>query len=288
VFRGRDAVSAGLLTRSQLRGRAWRRLFQGVYVDSSVPISYVQRCAVARAFCLPAGAVIAGRSAAAMYGAGLDDPVDAVEVLVPCGIRLVPYTGLILHQGDVLTSERRQIRGMAVTSPERTGWDLACWLAPVEAVVFVDRMLARGITIPTALGRYLDRRRVEVPPPRGLRRFTELLALADGGSESPQESRLRARLVLAGLPRPHTQFTVVDRTGRFVARVDLAWPDVKVAVEYDGLWHVGSKQQIHHDRQRLNALVGAGWTVLHVTSARLRDDLEGVVSEIRSAIRRAR
>jgi very-short-patch-repair endonuclease len=90
--------------------------------------------------------------------------------------------------------------------------------------------------------------------------------------------------VLAGLPHPQAQFEVrVD--GRFVARVDLAWPDRKVAVEYDGVWHADSAQ-VHRDRRRLNQLVSAGWTVLHVTSVRMHEDFPAVVAEIRAALAR--
>lgn len=105
----------------------------------------------------------------------------------------------------------------------------------------------------------------------------------DPGAESPQESRLRVRIVVAGLPPPVTQY-VVERDGRFVARVDLAWPEYRVAVEYDGVWHAES-DQIHRDRRRLNRLLGSDWIVLHVTARRLRDDLEGFLAELRAALR---
>ncbi len=90
------------------------------------------------------------------------------------------------------------------------------------------------------------------------------------GRRVAQESRLRVRLVLAGLPRPVVQY-VIERNGAFLARVDLAWPQQRVAVEYDGLWHA-AEEQIHYDRRRLNKLLGADWLVLHVTAKRLRDD----------------
>jgi very-short-patch-repair endonuclease len=107
--------------------------------------------------------------------------------------------------------------------------------------------------------------------------------LVDPGAESVQESRLRVRLVLAGLPRPVTQF-VVERDGRFVARLDLAWPDLRVAVEYDGLWH-GDPEQFHRDRRRLNRLLGEDWIVLHVTARRFREDFGGFLAELHHALR---
>ena len=61
----------------------------------------------------------------------------------------------------------------------------------------------------------------------------------------------------------------VRHDGRVVARVDFAWPDKKVALEYDGLWHA-EPGQFAKDRDRLNELRAAGWTVVFVTAVHLR------------------
>jgi hypothetical protein len=285
VFRARSVIAAGLLSQRQLQSKAWRRLFQGVYADASVPVTYIVRCAVAVVFVLPREAVLAGRSAVTIHGVGLDDP-DDVEVLVPLATPTVPRIGVVFHQGTIADGEWGRVRGLAVTDPVRTCWDLARWLPAVEAVVWIDRMLGSGKVTRAELGSYLQLRISEMPHPRGLRRFARVLPLVDGGAASPQESRLRTRLVLAGLPRPQVQFVILDRDGQFVARVDLAWDEYQLAVEYDGLWHVGSAQRMHDDRKRLNAVVGLGWTVLHVTAARLRDDFDGVLREVRGAMGR--
>jgi very-short-patch-repair endonuclease len=69
----------------------------------------------------------------------------------------------------------------------------------------------------------------------------------------------------AGLPAPSAQYRVFDERG-FVARVDFAFPDIKLAVEYDGAWH-GLPGELGRDRRRLNQLAAAGWRVLFVTAA---------------------
>ena len=56
-----------------------------------------------------------------------------------------------------------------------------------------------------------------------------------------------------------------------------------MAVEYDGHWHAET-DQLHQDRRRLNKLVLAGWTVLHVTSRRLYNDFPAVIGEVKSAL----
>lgn len=169
-----------------------------------------------------------------------------------------------------------------VTTAVRTCWDLACWLDVVDAVTLIDSLLHVGAAGLTDLEAYLAEHRGE----RGWRKFAEAVSLADAGAESPPESRLRVRLVRAGLPRPVTQH-VISRTGRFIARVDLAWPELKVAIEYDGLWH-HDPDQFHRDRQRLNQILGDEWIVLHVTSRRMRRDFEGLLAEIRSVLRARR
>ena len=59
--------------------------------------------------------------------------------------------------------------------------------------------------------------------------------------------------------------------GRFLGRVDFAWPEHRVVLEYDGFWHAENRQFLR-DRRRLNGLVSDGWTVLHATAADLEDD----------------
>jgi hypothetical protein len=279
IFVGSGAVRAGLLTKKSLRSKAWRRLFHDTYADSSLPHTHELRCVAAYTYFLPAGGAIAGRSAAQMLGFGLAVATDSVELLVRKGDDFGPVKGLKLHRGDLDDEEVRLIRGVRVTGASRTCWDLAQWLTATEAVVLIDRVLALGTVTRGDLEKYLAARQGQ----RGWRRMQRVLSLVDARAESPQESRLRARLVLAGLPPPEVQFRVFDE-GRFVARVDLAWPQWRIAVEYDGLWHVGSRGQMRHDRDRLNALFKAKWHVIHVTADSMRDRFDAIVAEVRSAI----
>ncbi|MGN6721112.1 MAG: DUF559 domain-containing protein [Marmoricola sp.] len=59
-------------------------------------------------------------------------------------------------------------------------------------------------------------------------------------------------------------------------RLDLAYPDHKVAVEYDGEeFHRRTQAQLEHDIQRRRWLRGHGWTVIVVT----KDDLRSQANE---------
>lgn len=280
VFRGQDAIKAGLATPESLRGSGWHRLFRGIYADATVEVTHRLRCVAAAAFLLPPSGVFAGRSALTLIGPGLASEADPVEVLVPPEERFGPVNGVRIHTGTVPANRIRRSGTLRLTNPLQTCWHLTQWLDVVEAVVLLDRALAAGVVIePELLKLSADQR-----GGRGSRRFDRAVSLADPAAESPPESRLRVRLLLAGLPRPEVNYRVFGDRG-FVARVDLAWPGLRIAVEYDGLWHVGSAARMHQDRGRLNRLVSEGWLVLHVTSYRLRNDFDGVVAEIWAAIR---
>ncbi|HEY6424938.1 MAG TPA: hypothetical protein VIY28_17205, partial [Pseudonocardiaceae bacterium] len=103
---------------------------------------------------------------------------------------------------------------------------------------------------------------------RGIVQARRALELADSRAESHPESQMRVHLVLGGL-HPEVQYCICHR-GRVVGRADLAFPERRLAVEYDGAWH-GAPLQVGRDRDRLNRLHAAGWDVAFVTAQHLRE-----------------
>ncbi|MGY1915680.1 hypothetical protein [Blastococcus sp. SYSU DS0973] len=162
-----------------------------------------------------------------------------------------------LHPDDV--TERH---GAPATTPLRTALDVARIRPPDEAVVALDRFLRPGLVSLNEVR--IAAQRVTGRDCRAVRTAT---ALADGLAESPQETRLRLLLHRSTLPAPVAQYSV-RTSDRFIARVGFAWPELRLALEYDGEWH-GERQQVGRDRRRLDRLSGAGWTVLFVTAADL-------------------
>ena len=148
-----------------------------------------------------------------------------------------------------------------MTTPLRTAFDLGRQVGRRDAVVALDALCHRHLVTVAALGRYMDRsdRR------RGVGRLRDRLALVDPRAESPMETAVRLLLHDAGGPPPVAQFVVRDRDGRFVARVDLAYPDLRVAIEYEGDHH-RRRDTFLRDIARLNALREAGWLVLRFTA----------------------
>ena len=213
---------------------------------------------------LPDG-IVTGRSAAVLWGVDLARPEDLVEIT--CGPRSHPrrIPGIVVRRADVPSADRWRRMSLPVTTATETALRLASLLPGDDAVVAVDRMVATGTVDLAPL-----RARASAARGRGSARARRACLLADGLAESPQETRLRLIMLRSGLPSPVAQYRVLDRDGFFVARVDFAWPELKVAVEYDGLWHAEAGQ-FARDRSRLNRLREAGWTVVFVTAADLRD-----------------
>jgi hypothetical protein len=165
-----------------------------------------------------------------------------------------------------------------VTTALRTAFDLSRRLDRVEAVVGVDAMLARRLFVVDDLVRFAADR-AGWP---GCRQLAEVLGLADGGAQSPMESRIRLVLVDGGLPVPVTQFEIFDSDGLFVARVDLVYPGLRVAVEYEGDHHRG-RGVFAHDLRRMNMLRTLGWTVLRFGADDVLRHPGRIVAQVRAA-----
>ncbi len=61
-----------------------------------------------------------------------------------------------------------------------------------------------------------------------------VIRLADERMESVGESRSNYMFWRGGLPKPQPQLDLFGKWGKFVARVDFAWPEYGVFLEFDG------------------------------------------------------
>lgn len=100
------------------------------------------------------------------------------------------------------------------------------------------------------------------------------------------ESEARLAMIVGGLPIPELQYEIIDGNGE-LRRVDFAWPEQRVAVEYDGLdWHSGP-DAMRRDRRRTAALLDAGWTVIAIVFEDVRYRSKEFVARIYAQLRRA-
>jgi hypothetical protein len=208
--------------------------------------------------------------------------MDPVLVMVPPRSAWRGPRGVLVHRsalaaGDVMTLDDGHIR---LTTPLRTAWEVAALETVPNAVALLDGMVRTG---------HLDLSRL-----RGIHeaargrwrasRVEKVLPLVDGRSEGPVESWVRVACIRAGLPAPVPQFVVLDGE-EFLGRVDLAWPEQRLIVEYEGAYHF-EDLQIRRDDQRYARLVAAGWRVIRLSAADLRD-MDAVVQRIARALQQS-
>lgn len=275
-FVGSEARSAGTVGRNQLGTRRFARLHPDVYLVGAEAEPLLEQRIQAAWLWSKRQAVIAGSSAAFLHGTRWVDPRGPVEV-----IHRNPRTpaGVVGRRDLLLDGETERIGGMMVTTPERTGFDLGRRGTPVSALARVDALLrATGIQ-PVAIAQLARRHRHT----RGLRQLERVLSLADSGSQSPKETWLRWTLIAAGLPRPQTQIPVLARDGCVLAYLDLGWPELMVAVEYDGDHHRADRYQYVKDIRRREMLERMGWIIITVVA---EDRPTDVVRRVRDALAR--
>lgn len=270
---------------AQLRKPPWIRIFRDVYVHENVPITPWVRAAGA-SLLLPRGGVIGGRVAAWLYGANLlsKERNDPVDVVIPPGTYMRSRPGIVVHSYRLADDEIRMVRRLPTLRPLRIAFDLARSEPDLcEAVVIVDalaRIAAHRHFAPSALLDYAARH----PGVRGVGRLPEIVRLSDPLAESPMETRLRLLLVRGGLPPPVSQYEIYNEDFLLMGRVDLAYPKIKLGIEYDGENH---ERRWLDDVDRQNRIFNAGWALRRYTKAHMHHTPDLIVREIGGLLRRA-
>ncbi|MDG4664267.1 hypothetical protein [Mycobacterium sp. 236(2023)] len=264
VIIGSDAVLSGALTRGQLRWN-YRAIYPDIYLPKHLEATLAHRSRGAWLWSRRRG-IITGRAAAAMHGA------KWISETTPVGIiwaNNYSPAGIISRREPIAPGEICWREGSPVVVPARAALDIGRHLRRDEAVAHLDALArATGVLASEVLDlsyRYKGS--------RGVRRCREAVALMDAGAESPQESRLRLVLIDHGFPRPLTQIPMCDAGGYVFARLDMGWPDLKIAVEYDGEHHRTDDAQYRKDARRLRRINDMGWIVIRVMKGDRPDEI---------------
>lgn len=166
-----------------------------------------------------------------------------------------------LHRSPLDPIDCTRRHGIPVTTLARSIVDAAGVLGVQELARVVNEAISRKLVL---LPQIVDAAaRVEAAPGRlGSGRLHAVLSTWTVAiqPDSPAEAAAIRRIRVFGLPAPVTQHEVRDEDGRFVARLDMAWPDERVAREYDSLRFHGP-DRIELDEVRLQALERLGWEV---------------------------
>jgi len=272
VFLGSEAVAAGTLTAHELR-RWHQRMFRDVYVPKLHEVTLLDRIEGAW---LRSGrqGVIAGVAASALHGAQWVD--DDIPIELIWDYSRSP-SGLLVRSETLAADEITKVAGMPVTTRARTAFDLGRYLPRGEAIARLDSLMhSQLFSIEDVL--LLAKR---YRGARGLKALRAVLPLVDGGSASPQETRLRLLYIDAGLPRPTTQIPIVEGRGRLVRMSDMGWEEFTVVSEYDGEHHQTSRSQYVKDIKSLRKARALGWIVDQVVK---EDRPADIVERARTAL----
>jgi hypothetical protein len=228
-------------------------------------------------------AIITGPTAAFLHGWTAAEPTP-VHVVVPYGSKKRTRPGLIVHNGRSLDVDRRVIDGLPVLCAERVVTDLVCTAAPATALAVVDQVLAAVEPAQRSVLRAaLHCRLRERPDPRGTRIGARLLDIATGKAESPAESWFLWLIVDLGFPVPTVNHQVRTINGQQLLRLDLSWPELRIAVEYYG--YAAHAEQGDQDEARIRELERRGWIVVVVRAEDLSSTAR-VEQELDEAFRR--
>ncbi len=259
IFLARDALHAGLLTASQLRGPLVARVLHGVYRPAWVCDTHALRCRAA-ALILPRGSVITGRSAATVQGLELAQAHDDIEIRVLLGAGLSQRQGL-----SIRTSTRapavRWFGTVPLADPFTMAFDLAARKPTAVGTSYLDAAIRENLFHRPRFAEWLGKVR-----DRDLNQVRACESLIDARSRSLPESILRVQLVQAGYAvEPY--FTIRNEDGPdLIAK--LALPRQKLVLEFLAA-HCASAElsEREHFRQQLQRL---GWELLLITPAQLK------------------
>lgn len=288
VITGAQAIKA-LGPSRKARWVADRRLFAvqpKVFRVAGAPQTWHQ---AVHAAALATEGTASHRSAAELWG--LIKPAGYVEVSVRYERNPRSQPPAIVHRiRDLHPRLAHEREGMPVTDPLRTIIDLGLVL-PQWAV---RDALSRGLTTKLfKITEVQDLRNALSRPGRAgagiVKRLLEDRLLTADTEASLLEARFVDLARHHAVPTPVFQHEVWH-AGRFVARIDAAYPDLLLAIEIDGYEHHASPDAFQRDRTRQNYLVTLGWTVLRFTwddvvhhPARVADTIRNMVNQLAAA-----
>jgi len=191
----------------------------------------------------------------------------------------------VQHAGTMPAYHVKEVNGVRVSLATRCAVEMTTISTVESALVTVDGLLHAGLTTSNGVRQFAHRTRLW---PNSLR-TTVVLRLADKRRESAGESRTGYFFYAQALPRPEPQVVVLDELGHEFARVDFAWIELNVWLEFDG--------RIKYERYRregetLDAFLLrekkreeticqlTGWTCIRITWAQLEDPIR-LASRIR-------
>lgn len=247
------------------------RPFHGVRHPVAIDFDHAARCR-AYATTMPRGSFFNSITAAQLMGLPLPlalERTTTIHVAVEAPAFAPGGRGVLGHKVQFMGDDARVWHGLPVASPTRTWCELAAVLSLHDLVAVGDYLIAWELPL-CSIGDLRDAV-ARYPGRRGRRLLQPALDLLSTGSESPQESRLRVILALAGISGLVANLRITVRGRRF--RADLALPEFKLAIEYQSDYH-RDPGQWRKDMTKREILATVGWHTMQVNADDLTDGVE--------------
>ncbi len=210
-------------------------------------------------------------------------PESPIHYTAPRSFRrtLPPWADLHITRWYDETTDRQLLPdGLLIATPMRMLWSLAAMFNQFRFERAAEDAWNLGLIDPTGAADYLEKHRCRGKD--GVARLEMWLERTLGRSR-PSQSNLERRLIealeAAGLPSPERQYPLTLANGELI-HFDIAWPDVKLAVEPGDAWYHSGSLAVRRDQARDRACVELGWQVIRFDES-IRSDFVSASRQIR-------
>lgn len=266
-------VGRSALSRARQLGLVTSPL-RGVVAVAGVELSFAARALAAQ---LAAGpeAFVSGPTAGALRGLR-DMPRQRIEVTIPEHRRATLPEGHRLVRTSWLEEPRdveRRADGIRIASPLRMMFGLAEQFNQHRFERAAEDVWHKGLVTPDEAGEYLAA--IRRSGKTGVLRMEAWLERTSfrpppTAVQSGLEQAFADMIARVGLPTPVRQYPLVLATGELI-HLDLAWVDVRLAVEPGHSWWHGGDLRQRRDQDRDRACAVVGWHVVRYDETAARD-----------------
>jgi very-short-patch-repair endonuclease len=219
-------------------------------------------------------AVLSHRSAAALWGIR-DTSRAAIEVTCP---RRIERPGIEGYRAAIPADEIDQVRGIPVTNPARTLFDLAAVISEQQLEHALNEAEIRRLTSPVPLDALVARH----PRRRGTQAIKRALEkqrqIGETVTRSRMEREFLALLDAHRIPRPKSN----QPLGPY--EPDALWPQERLVVELDGYGIHTTREAFESDRARDRALTTAGYRVIRISWRQLTREPHAIAQQLKALL----